>query len=182
MEGIIDLNSLDLRELAGVVNIYPWFSLARKELCLRLAAEGNLSESQIAEAALYLSDPAPLGKLLEKETRVDYSDKNISGILDEVAACSRPRVVVAGGDYFSPQEYENEKKKGFEDLLQGSFPKSGTAEEVDFCTETLAGIYAEQGYFDQAKDMYNKLSLAYPEKSAYFADLIRGLNQENQKL
>ena len=47
-----------------------------------------------------------------------------------------------------------------------------------FCTETMAQIYAEQGYFEQAKDIYSKLILAYPEKNAYFAALIRKLNEE----
>ena len=56
--------------------------------------------------------------------------------------------------------------------------------EIDFCTETLAGIYAEQGYFDQAKRIYSKLILAFPEKSAYFASLIEKLDKliNNQNL
>ena len=38
---------------------------------------------------------------------------------------------------------------------------------------------ADQGYYEQAKDIYSKLILAYPEKNAYFAALIEKLNQEN---
>ena len=47
----------------------------------------------------------------------------------------------------------------------------------DFCTETLAQIYAEQGYNEQAKQIYSKLSLRYPEKSVYFASLIEKLDK-----
>ena len=39
----------------------------------------------------------------------------------------------------------------------------------DFVTETLASIYAQQGYYKKAVQIFEKLSLKYPEKSTYFA-------------
>ncbi len=36
-------------------------------------------------------------------------------------------------------------------------------------SETLARLYVEQGYLDKAVDMYERLGLAFPDKSAYFA-------------
>lgn len=183
MEGHIDLNTLDLRELAGVVNIYPWFALARLSLCRRLSSQGQLGQNLLAEASLYLSEPALLGSLLRDE-QADYSDKNIQSALDSIVEQpqSRPRVVVAGGDYFTQEEYEKQSKSGFEDFSVSSHSSYTAAQASDFCTETLAQIYQEQGYFEQAKDIYSKLSLAYPEKSAYFADLIRKIDSENQNL
>ena len=53
------------------------------------------------------------------------------------------------------------------------------APDTGFCTETLAGIYLEQGYRQEALDIYSRLSLRYPEKSVYFAALIDEINKKD---
>ena len=45
----IQLRSLSTGELTGIINIYPWFGGARKELCRRMAREGGATEEQFAE-------------------------------------------------------------------------------------------------------------------------------------
>ena len=53
----------------------------------------------------------------------------------------------------SPMESQNQKEVEFD----------------DFVTETLANIYTQQGYYKKAIQIFEKLSLKYPEKSTYFA-------------
>ena len=200
MVGSIDIKRLNMEELLGVVNIYPWYAGAHMELCSRMAASGNLGERQLSQAALYVGSRRLLSELLRR--KADYSDSQAGELLRRVnepapvveekasapVAAEAPaeaarRIFVVGGDYFTSTQYKEVRHaddnifSGFatserEDLLAEE-PEEG----FDFCTETLAEIYAEQGYIDEAKQIYSKLSLRYPEKSVYFAALIEKLDK-----
>ena len=43
-------------------------------------------------------------------------------------------------------------------------------------TETLAKVYLQQNNYQKALQAYKILSLKYPEKSGFFADQIRAIN------
>lgn len=51
----------------------------------------------------------------------------------------------------------------------------------DLVSETLARIYTRQMLLDKAIDTYKKLSLRFPEKSAYFTHLIHALEEKLNK-
>ena len=192
----IVVRNLNLDELAGVVNLYPWFGAARKELCLRLAREEGrgISETDLAANALYIGSRRIFSDIVRSARTEDWSDKNLKVLLDSLAPADKSkkedetpkqRVRVVGGDFFSQDEYDSVREA--DDNIFANFARKVRSEEThektdgvipdEFCTETLAGIYTEQGHFEQAKYIYSKLILRYPEKNAYFAALIEKLTQ-----
>jgi hypothetical protein len=117
----------------------------------------------------------------------DYSDTEVRTQVKTVIEAPRVpdpgRIFVVGGDYFSSAQYREVRRE--DDSIFSSFASAEREDlqfevqedNFDFCTETLAEIYAEQGYLDEAKQIYSKLSLRYPEKSVYFASLIEKLDK-----
>ena len=196
MEGRVDIRKLTLEELVGVVSIYPWYSGARRELCARMSRMGEeaLSDRQFADAALHMPSRRILADMVRGSMQQDWADAEVEDIIKSYTEQQRSeevavKKVYAGvGDYFSQEEYDQVRRD--EDNVFSRYaakarnsksePADAPAEPVfDLYTETLAQIYAEQGYYEQAKDIYSKLILAYPEKNAYFAALIQKLDELN---
>lgn len=87
-------------------------------------------------------------KTVERKTQADLIDKFIS---------ANPRI--------EPRREKTDQP--VEDLAHPFTEEKGV-----FVTETLARIYISQGYYSKAIDIYEKLSLKFPEKSGYFATQI----------
>lgn len=56
--------------------------------------------------------------------------------------------------------------------------KKSAEDQDDLVSETLAAIYIEQMLYQKAIVTYEKLSLKFPEKSRYFANLIQSLEKK----
>ena len=195
--GYIDIRKLNIDELVGVVSLYPWFGGARKELCRRMS---GMSEgwdvAQYADAAMYISAREKISDIMRSGIKGNWSDSDVEKLIksylsekQDVEDKVEGRKVYAGvGDYFSQEDYDNVRTS--EDNVFSRYAakarrekpdqvSSDVVEDIGFYTETLAQIYAEQGYYTQAKKIYSKLILAYPEKSAYFASLIQKIDEIN---
>ena len=113
----------------------------------------------------------------------------------EKSADEGPKYIVLGGDYFTNDDLAqldgvNAFRIGkLGDVTEGSHEQESDNQGIDadeedrdiddFYTETLARIYAEQGYYEEAIKVYAKLILLYPEKSAYFATLVSEVKSKN---
>ena len=192
MVGTIDIHSITLEELTGVVNLYPWYGAARVELCRRMGEEDR-SASEFASHALYVADRRKLSDIYRSTGEVDCKDGNVREILasfmapkpvDEIPSDTQ-KVRVVGGDYFSQSQYDGVRTGGdniFTRFAAKATPAGPLPEEKEtditerFATETLARIFAEQGCTEEARRIYSRLVLDIPEKSAYFASLIDKLD------
>ena len=198
MEGFIDIKKLTLEELVGVVGLYPWYGGARKELCTRMSRMGEaaLSDRQFTDAAMHLPSRVVVADIVRRAKDNNWKDADVDALVrsyeqemadrQEQESLAEKRVYAGVGDYFSQEEYDRVRREEdnvfsrYAAKARSSRPESfRQAEEpvFDLYTETLAQIYAEQGYYDQAKEIYSKLILAYPEKNAYFAALIQKIDE-----
>ena len=196
METYIDLKKLNLDELVGVINLYPWFGAARAELCARMSRMGEgWSDAQFADAAMYVASRDKLAAIWRKARKGDWQDADVEDILksyiedkpelQETSTVPERKVFVVGGDYFSQEAYDKVRRS--EDNVFSRYavkakserPAEGADSPISFdiYTETLAQIYAEQGYFEQAKEIYSKLILAYPEKMLTLQPLFKKLKK-----
>jgi hypothetical protein len=155
-------------------------------------------EAQYADAAMYIAARGKLSDMMRAARRSDWEDADVEKLLksyiaekkeDNTPAEVPGRKVYAGvGDYFSQDEYDQVRKaddnvfsRYAAKARQGKpSPEEAHDLQFDLYTETLARIYLEQGYPEQAKSIYSKLILAYPEKNAYFAALIQKIDELNQ--
>ena len=147
-------------ELLHVVEAYPWFALARKELCIRMSRKDPAvwGADRYGAEALYMPDRKAVFDVYRNRV-AEYEEP----VVDDIPARDD---TVPGTARKVKSSQEPSAREGF------------FVPDESLYTETLAAIYAEQGYYEQAKRIYSKLLLVYPEKNAYFAALIEKLNQK----
>ncbi len=92
----------------------------------------------------------------------------------------RLTVPIAALSYVSEQESNNSLEIGkINDIENLDLAAPFMTENHSALSEKLAQIYASQGNFEMASEVYDKLCLKNPEKSAYFADQKQRLYNNN---
>jgi len=129
----------------------PGFSFPEEDL-LELDSEHDKSAVSSLDQAL----PEP------ETGKESPSAKQIQSDLIDKFIIANPRI--------EPVKVKNE-------IPQIDISKPFVEEKEGFVTETLARIYVKQGYYSRAIDIYEKLSLKFPEKSSYFAALIEKVKE-----
>lgn len=82
-------------------------------------------------------------------------------------------------DRFLAQEHKPPKIGGQAEK-QHDLSAPSVSANPNWATESLARIYAKQGNYTKAKAVYQQLQLKYPEKSTYFAGLIKNLDDSRE--
>lgn len=166
-------------QLHELVRAYPWFTLGRyMELrALRASdAAGYRRAFRRADVRLFahpypailLDDPVPDGICTEYSAPPPMTTGNpchmrpdTMSVIDDFLNFEE----TAGGARIVPPVPDTAYEP--EDISAES-----VADDGGIATEMLAEIYLAQGLPERAAEIYYRLSLKYPEKSAYFASLI----------
>ncbi|MDE5945670.1 MAG: hypothetical protein K2G93_08850 [Rikenella sp.] len=181
-------------QLYDLVQLYPWFTLGRymQIRSLRYSDPAGYRRAlRRADVRLFVH---PWPRLLLDETQSTeaysdstYADYDAGGTIaaedgTDRGGFSRPDTVEViddflehfggAGERITPPPPPMLGRAGAEEYVQEDISASSVAEDGEIATETLAEIYLAQGLPERAIEIYSKLSLKYPEKSVYFADLI----------
>ena len=165
---MVDLGQLIPVQLQQLLEDYPWFTVARREVISRQGDDEEALRRAVGRDAIFFLSRDAMLRLLTGKVRKE-----------EPVAEKRPRpqYYVVGGDYFGKEDFERLEQEGFSVTTPVFGARAGSvAEEVDrdktMVSETLAQIYAQQELYQRSIEIYEKLILLFPEKSAYFATLI----------
>ncbi|SEL73517.1 hypothetical protein [Parapedobacter koreensis] len=121
--------------------------------------EEQVLDQQIKEHIFHLQSPEEKLSAEHRAQTVPFQiPKKINPVIERFIR-EEPQIKPPPADKI---DLENKARKSAEDQLT-------------LVTETLAKIYVEQGLYPKAIAIYKKLSLKYPEKSAYFATQIAEL-------
>lgn len=118
--------------------------------------EVNIEAPKVADGGFVAGEMDPTDKREEL-----LENRSSEAIIDQFIRTS-PRIVPQPkAEFYSPAVQARKSLEEHEDLV----------------SETLAGIYADQGNIQKARQSYERLILLHPEKKAYFAALIQNLQQ-----
>ena len=167
-------------ELSRLLDENPYFHTGH-QLYIKSLQQTDLYEMdiQLNKAALIVRDRGVLYNYLNSSlNEIDDSQSKVDEIIEKIVdtepegmKVSSPAELIDSFLRTEPKIISNSDKEYKIDLSEN------TQENNDFCTETLADIYATQGYKNKAIEIYEKLILKNPEKHIYFAAQIKRLKE-----
>jgi hypothetical protein len=121
----------------------------------------RLSEVQIVESDTSSIQHSTTDILDNKIENDQLSARN--NLVDKFIR-EEPRISTPKREFYNPEDKARQSISLSEDIV----------------SETLAKIYEQQGHYDMAVKIFEKLMLLIPEKSSYFASLINEINKKRK--
>ena len=188
----------DTELLKDIVSRYPYFQTAQVLLSVALSQVNSVfSPQSIKIASIYTGERSRLRKFIDTQTpyfefeEVKNTKKPKSPVLEEKKNYKRPSELgIQPKSKHKKESVDSILEKFIEEAPKISKPKSefynpanmaakSIEEDESLVSETLAKIYLKQGNIEKAIECFEKLSLIYPNKSEYFADLIKKANSKD---
>lgn len=153
---------------------------------LRIEENSSQMPDIVQEKVVVIAEPENLSSfakyLRQKNGKPQYIDYENFPRRFAAAAMSeraseenlRPAAVVTRDRKISKKRSKHLRK----DQILGKIVDQSLVSSEEAISETLATLLANQGHLEKAREMYRKLSLANPEKSAIFAEQIEKLKKK----
>lgn len=195
-ELVIDPNKLLFQE---IINDFPFFQTAHLFLVIAQHQTDGIffSDRDLRNAAIYSSDRALLYNYLTSKTKpaseqeridkiesfVQEKGKSHFKVVEEIKEDIDKKVstikVTEKQNAAIIDKFIKEKpsiqKPTTEFYSPSKMAMRSITDDGEFVSETLAQIHVKTKNYEKAVKVYEKLSLIYPEKSNYFAEIIKSL-------
>ena len=165
----------------------PEITVVAEEQALEPRTAEQEEAPSVAEPAI-TPEPNTTDEADERESVYDALGKNLKN-LQEVRSAQRPedqKPLTSGTtqqeqqelmDKFVNQEHDKLSTPMDLEATIADLAEKSTQAPEELMTENLAEIFIKQGKVEKGLALYEKLSLKFPEKKAYFADKIEQLKK-----
>ena len=184
------IDNEELNKIHDIIKEFPYFQTGQLLYCKGLKNIDSIRfKTQLRKTASHSGNRKKLYELILKEpikeevtTRIENNEYH--SFMDWISIVQAKKISRSKNtnthkiiDVFLQTQPKISKNKKQSFFKPSETAKKSILENQDLITETLAKVYKKQKHYEKAILAYQKLSLKYPQKSSYFADQIKLINQ-----